>query len=58
MYQIKATDLLGNCLEIEHFMSRPTMSQVNAFFYQVMRQYETLIEVNVEKTKYIDMGVS
>lgn len=58
MYQIKATDLLGNCLEIEHYLSKPTESQIEKFFGRVLRRFETLIEVNVEKTKYIDMGVS
>ena len=49
MYQIKAFNILGECIEMVHFMSKPTASQIKTFKRQVVKRFNLIPMVRVAR---------
>lgn len=56
MYKLIATDANGNELEKRFLMSKPNELDIEKFFYEVVKKYETFIFIKNEQVSYIEMG--
>lgn len=54
MFKLVASDMLGNVLEMEHYMQHPDDSQIDKFYLTIISKYETFVQVEVTKLKYIE----
>ena len=56
MYKLITKDLLGNIIDVRHLMRKPTETQLDLYFYEMVGKFETFLIVQIDTIKYAEMS--